>query len=177
MLYVMTFLLSFSVFAELEPMSLRMRECMTNVFDRAGFEKKQQHQLLVGQGQGALDKKVRAFVEQAKPSVYDKHTKAKSVSEAASMSNTHAQYMPGLVRERVERRALRMDTPGVLREDRGTLYKYVKFTHPVGYDLGKPTYFMRVELGPNGEFHGHPMSPKRVKDSIGETDFKALSQE
>lgn len=176
MLYVMTLLVSFSVFAELEPMSLRMRECMTNVFDRAGFDKSKQHQLLVGQGDRAFDKRVRAFVEQAKPAVYEKHTKARNPAEAAEMSKKHAQYMPGVVRERLERRALRMDTPGVLRENQGTLFKFVRFESPVGYDLGKPTYFMRVEIGPSGEFHGHPMSPSRVRDSIGDADFKALSE-
>jgi hypothetical protein len=160
MLHVIVLLFSVQLFA----VSEQMRSCMSGVFDRAGFDLGQQRRLQVGQGMSAYDQRIRAFVHTATPARYNKHTRARTPEEARQLSASgDAQYMPGLIRERVERRALRTDTPGVYREERGTMYKYVEFDTPVGYDSGQITRFMRVELGANGEFHGHPMNEARIR--------------
>lgn len=164
MLYLITFLFSLASFS----MSEQMQKCMSGVFDRSGFTKLEQRQLVVGQGTGAYRQRIRTFLANAKPAVYTKHTKARNIVEAREFSKREAQYLPGLVREKIEARALRTDTPGVFREKRGTLYKYVKLERPVGYDSGELTHYMRVELSHSGEYHGHPMSLARIRTDCPE---------
>lgn len=160
MLYLIPLLFSLSAFS----LSDQMRQCMSGVFERAGFDRNEQNRLQVGNGMSAYDRRIRAFVANARPAAYDKHTQARTVEEAAAKSANGgaAQYLPG-VRLSVERRALNPATPGVVTEERGKLFKYVEFPTPVGFDSGTATKFMRVELGSAGEFHGHPMSEQRLR--------------
>lgn len=178
MLYLISLLITFNAVA----LSPGLRDCMSKLLDRGDFTKKQQDFYRQWRGgQGAVDKKYRQFLGNARPGDYSKHTQAKSVDEAKRLSTgsekngkSRAQYMPGLNRERIERRALHPDTPGVVKDHKGSMFKYVRFTHPVGYDGGKETYFMRVEITSTGVFHGHPMSVDRVKASIGEQATNGL---
>ncbi len=161
MLHLITLLFSLSAFS----VSDQMRQCMSGVFERQGFEKHDQQKLQIAQGMGAYDRKIRQFVHNAKPANYDKHTQARTIEEAQAKSrgaNGAAQYLPG-IRLSVERKALNPATPGVVTEERGKLFKYVEFPNPVGFDSGTATKFMRVELGSAGEFHGHPMSEQRLR--------------
>lgn len=173
MLYLILIMFSFNSFAVISP---QMRECMSKLLDRTNFDKKQQDFYRQWRGgQGAVDKQYRSRIGQAKPGDTDKkHDKADNIDDAKRMSKTAAQYMPGIDRVRIERRALNPETPGVTTVDKGVMYRYVRFNHPVGYDNGKETYFMRVELTSSNEFHGHPMSVDRVKKAIGEAATHGL---
>lgn len=185
MLYMMALLISFSAFCEITP---KLRDCMTRMFDRGGWDKAQQeHYRQWRGGQGAVDKKIRSFLANAKPAAQKKHDIAKSIKEAIDLSTypqsqkkaqnqmSRAQYTPGLNREKIERRALNPETPGFIKEDKGTMYKYVRFKNTVGYDGGTETKFMRVEISASGEFHGHPMSIDRVRSAIGDSGLKMIS--
>jgi hypothetical protein len=185
MLYLMALLISFSSFSDVTP---KLRDCMTRMFDRGGWDKSQQEHYRRWQGgQGAIDKKIRSFLGNAKPGDYSKHNMAKSIQEAIDLSKypdkqkkngnnlSRAQYMPGLSREKIERRALNPETPGFIKDDKGTMYKYVRFNNAVGFDGGKETMFMRVEISASGTFHGHPMSIDRVRGAIGDAGVNMLS--
>lgn len=56
---------------------------------------------------------------------------------------------------------------GYTRELNGTIYKYVKFKKPIGYDGGQETEWLRVELS-NGFYHGHPITGKRLREQCEE---------
>ena len=161
MQYLMLFLIALNSFA----LSDNMRQCMSRLFDRSGISLEQQELLRRSQGQSALDRQYRGYLQRARPAVYNKHTRAGTVTEAVNLSRRgDAQFMPGLIRERVEARALR-DLPGIYQSHSGSVYKYVKFERPVGYDSGQITQWIRVEVtatGTVGEFHGHPIEPRRL---------------
>lgn len=161
MLYLIPLLFSLSAFS----LSQELRSCMGRILDRSGLEYSQQHRMVIGQGQRAIDRKIRGFIHNARPAVYDKHTKASTIEQAKSMSTREAQYLPG-VRISVERRALNPSYPALgFQEGNGRMFKFVEFPDVVGFDGGQPTRFMRVELSPTGEFHGHPMSLQRVRSA------------
>lgn len=178
MLYLISLIFSLNAVA----LSPQLRDCMSNLLDRGGWDKAQQdfHRQWRG-GQGAVDKKYRSFLGNARPGDYSKHTEARNIDQAKQLSSqnekngkSRAQYMPGINRERLERRALHPDTPGVVKDHKGSMFKYVRFQHPVGFDGGAETAFMRVEITSTGVFHGHPMSLARVKDAIGEQATNGL---
>lgn len=172
MLSIVAFFISLSAFS----LSAELRSCMGRILDRSGLEYSQQHRLQVGQGQRAIDRRIRGFIHNARPAEYQKHTKASSVEEARSMSVREAQYLPG-VRLSVERRALNPAYPALgFQEGSGRMFKYVEFPDVVGFDGGQPTRFMRVELSPTGEFHGHPMSLQRVRSACSSCVARIRSQ-
>ncbi|WP_299490945.1 hypothetical protein [uncultured Shewanella sp.] len=103
---------------------------------------------------------------------YDKHTKASSVNEAKSKSSNGgaAQYwgdeLPDKAtesnvtafRNKIEKEGLRNGVR--VPQDGGSDYYVYDAGRTIGYNEGKATQFMRVEVtkNPNPEFHGHPIS-------------------
>jgi len=166
----MHYLILFFIVSGAYAVTDNMRSCMSNLFNRSGMSNQEQEFLRRSQGQSALDRQYRGFLQRARPAVYDKHTKARNVSEARTMSQRGAaQFMPGLIRERIEARALR-ELPGVYKSHSGAVYKYVKFDKSVGFDSGRETSWMRVEVSASGEFHGHPMIPPRLYQQCPECE-------
>ncbi len=152
------------------------RASLSEVMSGSGFSRQAQARLLRLQGQVAVDREYRRFLMQSRPAPYVKHTGATSIQEAIDISSGRAgnqrtrgqaQFTPGLVRERVEARALR-EMPGVYMPHGGSVFKFVKFDNVVGYDGGRPTHWMRVEVTASGEFHGHPMQFGRVSGSCAQ---------
>lgn len=149
------------------------RASLSEVMDGAGFSLSSQQQMARVHGQAAVDREYRRFLMQSRPAVYTKHVGADTVDEAIAISSGRAgssqtrgqaQFMPGLIREHVEARALR-EMPGVFQPHGGSVFKYVKFDNVVGYDRGRPTQWMRVEVTSSGDFHGHPMGADRVSQN------------
>jgi hypothetical protein len=108
---------------------------MTDILARAGTSVAEQQRLRRERGEPAVRQLFRRFVMQARPGVYTKHLAARTPDEARRISagetgsaavRGEAQFMPGLVRERLEARALR-EMPGVYRQHEGSVFKFVKF--------------------------------------------------
>lgn len=103
----------------------------------------------------------------ARPSEHGyKHTKAKNKEDAIKFSQREAQYSPDVNHAQLERLALERGQP--VRHSGDTTYFFYKSDKIVGYDNGKPTYWMRAELTSGDVFHGHPMSVERVRKYLPE---------
>ena len=55
---------------------------------------------------------------------------------------------------------------GMFKKQGGSFYFFKKFDEPIGYNKGKATQWMRVELTDDGTFHGFPASLQQVKDKF-----------
>ena len=151
-----------------------MRECMTNVFVTRGQSLSAIDAKRVAHGEAALAKEFRQEMAKSIPGNYDKHIKAKTIDEAIKMSGKgleHAQYIPGINRVSLEKHAL-VSMKGFYKSfseggKKGTIYKFVKFQDEIGYDGGKGTQWLRVEWS-SGNYHGHPISPKRILEQCPE---------
>lgn len=144
-------------------MSPELRACMGRIFDQRVMSFSRQRVIALSQGQQRIDREIRSFIGRARPANYPHHERARTIREAEEMSRTRAQYLPGF-RVRTERRALDPQYPPLgFQEGQGRMIKYVEMPNVIGYDLGRPTRFMRVELSPDGEFHGHPMDLSRLR--------------
>jgi len=103
---------------------------------------------------------------------YDKHVSASSQTEAIKMSSNGgaAQYwdeslLSGATEKQVNAARNRMEKEALANGARvpqagGSDYYVYDAGKTIGYNEGKPTSFMRVEVtkNPNPEFHGHPIS-------------------
>ena len=106
-------------------------------------------------------------IKDAQPANYIKHTKARSAVEAKQRSETgskHTQYLPEINNIKLEKKAL---SKGIRVIDKSSVeYYFYKSENVVGYDLGKPTNWIRAELTISGTYHGHPMSLERVRKYV-----------
>ncbi|MCZ2341092.1 MAG: HINT domain-containing protein [Bacteroidales bacterium] len=104
-----------------------------------------------------------------------KHLQARTVEAAIRYSRSgDAQYSPEFAinntNNGLERTAL---MHGFIVDHGGSYFAYIKFDKVVGYDGGKPTYWIRAEVSKSSPFtrHGHPMSesrlPQAVRDHFG----------
>lgn len=156
-----------SVFSMATP-SFHMKDCVTNVLINDGQSLSSLEIKRITSGEGALNKEFRQIMAKAKPGNYDKHTKATTVDKAKSLSKTgkeHAQYLPSVDRVKLERHAL-VEMKGYYKSfsdggKKGTIYKFVKFKKPIGFDLGEETQWLRVEWSSHN-YHGHPISIDRL---------------
>lgn len=150
---------------------LNQRKAAKEQLARSGIDPLEMNRIEVTEGQAGLDRLYRQYLMQKiHPATYTKHTKAIDVADAIKRSSGPdgaAQFLPGLVREKIEVRALR-ELPGIHQNHGGTMYKFVRFDNVVGYDRGQPTKWMRVEVSVDGSYHGHPMGFDRVTGSCGE---------
>lgn len=121
---------------------------------------------------------VQQLVEQAQwAREYTKHRKARTINEAKGISLGHAkkagtggpygqaQYLPGLDVQQLERAALNSPRAYARYHKKHSIWKFYRFDHPVGFDEGVETRWIRVELT-SGAFHGHPMNIQRVRKYI-----------
>lgn len=104
----------------------------------------------------------------------DKHLKAKTEQQAKELSQTGkkaAQYLPGLNVETMEKEAIwkAIDSGQFIKGDgKETYYFFHKFDDVIGYNTGKPTKWMRVELGNNGTStrHSFPADINQVRKVV-----------
>jgi hypothetical protein len=110
----------------------------------------------------------RQRVDDATPADYDKHTRVgdnMSQKEINDLSKSASQYRRDLVEgkryQELERRALQEGIE--VKDANGTSYRLFRSETPVGWDGGEPTNWIRAEMTSGDVFHGHPMSPSRVR--------------
>ncbi|WP_240630242.1 RHS repeat-associated core domain-containing protein, partial [Brenneria alni] len=116
----------------------------------------------------------------SKSATYDKHTKAKTREDAIKLSNNKgpSQYWDESVqgsttskdatsfRNKLEKEALKNGK--YVPQKGGSDYYIYDAGRTVGYNNGKPTQFMRVEVTKStNEFHGHPISPEKYIEYFG----------
>lgn len=125
---------------------------------------------------GSIDRaEFRKKIHESKWSDHgDKHLKAKTEQQAKELSQTGkkaAQYLPGLKVEAMEKEAIwkAIDSGQFIKGDgKETYYFFHKFDDVIGYNTGKPTKWMRVELGNNGTptRHSFPADINQVKKVV-----------
>ncbi|MFY9224297.1 MAG: hypothetical protein WAQ98_16615 [Blastocatellia bacterium] len=125
---------------------------------------------------GSIDRtEFRKKIHESKWSDHgDKHLKAKTEQQAKELSQTGkkaAQYLPGLNVEIMEKEAIwkAIDSGQFIKGDgKETYYFFHKFDDVIGYNTGKPTRWMRVELGNNGTptRHSFPADINQVKKVV-----------
>lgn len=125
---------------------------------------------------GSIDRaEFRKKIHESKWSDHgDKHLKAKTEQQAKELSQTGkkaAQYLPGLKVEAMEKAAIwkAIDSGQFIKGDgKETYYFFHKFDDVIGYNTGKPTKWMRVELGNNGTptRHSFPADINQVKKVV-----------
>jgi hypothetical protein len=101
----------------------------------------------------------------------NKHLKAKTEEQAKQFSQTggkEAQYLPSVNNKVLEKETMwnSLNTGlFVKKADGETFYFYHKFDESIGYNLGKPTKWVRAELsgGDSPVYHGHPVSIQEVR--------------
>ncbi|MEM0674665.1 RHS repeat-associated core domain-containing protein, partial [Dickeya oryzae] len=116
----------------------------------------------------------------SKSAEYEKHTKAKTKEDAIKLSSNKgpSQYWDESVqgtttskdatafRNKIEKEALKNGK--YVPQSGGSDYYIYDAGKTVGYNGGKPTQYMRVEVTKStNEFHGHPISPEKYFDYLG----------
>jgi uncharacterized protein YukE len=118
-----------------------------------------------------IKKMLRSTIENAEYTVHgNKHVKAKTEEEAKRISSTGkrtAQYLPHINNKVLEKKVLK-EGKVVDSGDGHTFYFFLHFDTPVGYDNGKPAYWVRAEITNVGKpgkstYHGHPRNDDNVK--------------
>lgn len=97
----------------------------------------------------------------------NKHLKAKTIDEAKLFSETgrkHAQYLPGVNNKVLEKKALMHGD--IVDLDKGARYFIYDTGKTIGYDMGKPTSYIRAELTSGGVYHGHPIGGQRLQEYL-----------
>lgn len=166
MLFALTLFFHLITFAD---PTEELSSCITNVLINRGHTYSSIEMKRIAQGESSITKEFRKHMADSVPGSYDKHIRAKTVSQAKELSKTgleNAQYMPGLNRINLEKHALvsmkgfykSFESGGKL----GTIYKFVKFQDDIGFDSGEATKWLRVEWS-SGSYHGHPISLDRLK--------------
>lgn len=98
----------------------------------------------------------------------DKKAMAKKISES------EAQYFPEINNKFLERWVLDNFTESYpLDRKKGGVWFFVYFDSPIGYNSGKETRWIRIEVQ-SGTFHGHPALEPRVRKEIGSAAAQAL---
>ncbi|MED3728296.1 hypothetical protein [Priestia filamentosa] len=115
-------------------------------------------------------KELRATIEDAQYTEHNrKHLKAKTDEQAKRISETGkkaAQYLPHINNKELEKKVMREGK--IVDEGKGAVYFFLQFDEPVGYDNGKPAYWVRaeltnVELDGVSTYHGHPRNDNNIK--------------
>jgi hypothetical protein len=165
MLYpILILILTLKTFA----LTSHLKDCMTNVLINRGHSYSSLEMKRIAQGEASLAKEFRQVLAHAQPADYQKHTKARTIEMAEKLSKEgleNAQYIPTINRIRLEKHAL-VNMKGHFKAfaeggKKGTVYKFVKFDNPIGFDSGEATQWLRVEWS-SGFYHGHPINPKRL---------------
>lgn len=125
---------------------------------------------------GSIDRaEFRKKIHESKWSDHgEKHLKAKTEQQAKELSQTGkqaAQYLPGLNVEVMEKEAIwkAIDLGQFIKADaKETYYFFHKFDDVIGYNTGKPTKWMRIELGNNGTAtrHSFPADINQVRKVV-----------
>lgn len=121
----------------------------------------------------------RQKINDADYAVYPKHVKARTDADAQKFSKIGkqpaAQYLPelkGKIKEMESEAIWKAIDKGMAYRDieanKGAYYFFYKFEQPIGYNNGKLTEWMRVELSnpePLGksQIHGHPTTLEEVR--------------
>lgn len=125
---------------------------------------------------GSIDRtKFREKIHESDWSTHgDKHLKAKTEEQAKQLSQSGkkpAQYLPGLNVKAMEKEAMwkAVDKGNFIKGDnKETYYFFHKFEDVIGYNEGKPTRWVRVELGNSGtpQHHSFPANLSQVKKVV-----------
>lgn len=92
-----------------------------------------------------------------------KHHRARSEAQARELSRTAAQFLPAFSgRASLETWALKSAEGHLVVHEGASVWKFVRSDGVIGFDQGKPTHWLRVEVS-SGFYHGHPMSLERVR--------------
>lgn len=106
----------------------------------------------------------------------NKHIKAKTEEQAKRFSQTggkEAQYLPNVNNKVLEKETIwnALNTGLFMRKPGSdTYYFYHRYNETIGYNLGKPTKWVRAELsgGIKPSYHGHPTSIEEVRKHFPE---------
>lgn len=121
-------------------------------------------------GKGYVDRQeLRRKIGQADFPNYTKHIEAKTYEDAKKFSiNGEAQFLPSLhknlkhlYKEGIENAI----NNGLFLKDGGKWYFFHKFETPIGFNEGKETKWIRIELTNNNapDIHGHPTTLEVVR--------------
>lgn len=78
-----------------------------------------------------------------------------------SMNGGDAQYLPQVNNRALEKLATQKGQVVTFPGGKNVKYFFYKSDKIIGYDQGKPTYWIRAEVS-SGAYHGHPMNEQRV---------------
>lgn len=120
-------------------------------------------------GEWYARKELREAIAESEQTIHAyKHIKAKSIEDAKRFSVREAQYLPSTNVKVIEKDAMlaAMKNGYLLKRDGGTYYFFHRFDEVIGYDGGRATNWVRVELTSGKVYHGHPMSIERVRGYI-----------
>lgn len=103
---------------------------------------------------------------------YTKHTIAKCKNQAQEISRKEAQYWDmskcesnmaqvTAFRNRLEKEGLNKGHKVDLGDNKGSHYYIYDAGKNIGFNEGKATQYMRIEVSSTNEFHGHPISKQR----------------
>ncbi|SMF36553.1 hypothetical protein SAMN06296056_1021139 [Priestia filamentosa] len=115
-------------------------------------------------------KELRTKIENAQYTSHgNKHLKAKTEEQAKKLSKQSAQYLPEVNNRDLEKQVMKRGK--VVDRGKGAVYFFLRFDNPVGYDEGKPAYWVRAEvtnLFKDGvsTYHGHPRNDDNMKEYI-----------
>ncbi|MGV6809102.1 MAG: RHS repeat-associated core domain-containing protein [bacterium] len=118
----------------------------------------------------AKQKSIRKQRHHSKSAEYTKHTKATSKEDAIKRSKDNAQYWDEsngtgntAFRNTIEKEGLRNGLR--VPQEGGSDYYIYDAGRTIGYNEGKATSYMRIEVTKSGtpEFHGHPISKARYE--------------
>jgi hypothetical protein len=113
-------------------------------------------------------KDLKTRVYESEYTVYKyKHIKAKTEADAQKFSMTgekHSQFLPNVNVSSLERTAMQFAlSKGNFSKDGATYYFFYKSDKIVGYDMGKPTRWVRVELTSGDVRHSQPIGMSRLR--------------
>ncbi|RQO37544.1 hypothetical protein DBR39_11655 [Chryseobacterium sp. KBW03] len=109
----------------------------------------------------------RTEIANAKPGIYLKHKKAKTVEQAISFSKNggDAQYLPYVNINALEKTALQKGEVFIPKNNKNVTYFFYKSNRVIGYDNGIPTEWIRAEIS-SGFHHSHPINTDRLSKYI-----------
>ncbi|MGG0386272.1 hypothetical protein ABEY69_25070 [Priestia filamentosa] len=127
-------------------------------------------------------KMLRHTIENAEYTAHgNKHLKAKTEEQAKKLSKQSAQYLPSVNNRALEKKV--MQEGKIVDEGKGAIYFFLRFDEPVGYDEGKPAYWVRAELtnvdqDGDSAYHGHPRNEANMKKYLNKmVDREAFYQQ
>ncbi len=119
-------------------------------------------------------KEERARRQTSSSAPYIKHTMAKCKTQAQNISKKEAQYWDmskcesnvaqvTAFRNRLEKEGLNKGYKVDLGDNKGSHYYIYDAGRNIGFNEGKETQYMRIEVSSTNEFHGHPISKQRYE--------------